>query len=51
MVESRIGPNSLKELLGHADIKTTFNIYAHMTEEAKSRDMSAYEIYIDEAIA
>ena len=51
MVESGIGPNSLKELLGHADIKTTFNIYAHLTEEAKARDMSAYEIYIDDVMA
>ena len=50
MVESGIGPAALKELLGHADITTTYNIYAHLTDDAKARDVSAYEDYIEKAL-
>lgn len=50
MVESGIGPAALKELLGHADITTTYNIYTHLTDEAKANDVSVYEAYIEKAM-
>ncbi|MCR4658231.1 MAG: tyrosine-type recombinase/integrase, partial [Lachnospiraceae bacterium] len=28
-------PKDVQELLGHADVSTTMNIYAHSTREAK----------------
>ena len=28
-------PKDVQELLGHADVSTTMNIYAHATREAK----------------
>lgn len=28
-------PKDVQELLGHADVSTTMNIYAHATKEAK----------------
>ena len=50
MVESGVEPNTLKGLLGHADITTTYNIYVTLTEETKVKDISKFEKYISSII-
>ena len=36
-----------KEQLGHADIKTTLNIYTHLDREYKRRTMDKLDQYLD----
>ena len=35
---------TLQEILGHADIGITMNLYAHVMEETKRRQMAAVEV-------
>ena len=35
LLSSGAAPKDVQELLGHADVSTTMNIYAHPTREAK----------------
>ena len=35
LLSSGAAPKDVQELLGHADVSTTMNIYAHATREAK----------------
>ena len=34
-------PKTLQEVLGHADIGVTMNLYAHVMEETKVEEMNA----------
>ena len=34
-ISNGAAPKDVQELLGHADVSTTMNIYAHATREAK----------------
>ena len=43
-VESGMQPKTLQEILGHADIGITMNLYAHVMEETKRRQMAAVEV-------
>lgn len=40
-VESGMKPKTLQEVLGHADIGVTMNLYAHVMEETKVEEMNA----------
>ena len=35
---------TLQEILGHADIGITMNLYAHVMEDTKRRQMAAVEV-------
>ena len=35
LLSKNAAPKDVQELLGHADVSTTMNIYAHATREAK----------------
>ena len=43
-----MGIKSLSEILGHADIKTTLNLYVHPTMEQKQKEMN--QIYLNEPL-
>ena len=43
-VESGMQPKTLQEILGHADIGITMNLYAHVMEETKRSQMAAVEV-------
>ena len=43
-VESGMQAKTLQEILGHADIGITMNLYAHVMEDTKRRQMTAVEI-------
>lgn len=45
-VESGMQPKTLQEILGHTDISMTMNLYAHVMEETKIRQMQAVQINI-----
>ena len=36
----------IQSLMGHADISTTLQIYASLTEEMKQREMATYQDYV-----
>lgn len=42
-IQAGIDPKSLQMLLGHASIKTTLNIYAHLTEDKKRENISRFD--------
>lgn len=42
-IQAGIDPKSLQMLLGHADIKTTLNVYAHLTEDKKRQTISKFD--------
>jgi len=37
LIEAGIGVKEIQEILGHKDIQTTMNIYAHMTNSMKEK--------------
>ncbi len=43
-IESGMNPKTLQEILGHSDIGMTMNLYAHVMEETKEKEMSLVEI-------
>ena len=45
-IEQGMQPNTLKELLGHASITMTMDLYAHVLPDTKADAMSALEIVI-----
>ena len=47
-VEAGINLKVIQETLGHADIKTTLNIYADATEELKSNEFDKLQGYLQE---
>lgn len=42
-IQAGIDPKSLQMLLGHGDIKTTLNIYAHLTKTKKKENIDRFE--------
>lgn len=46
-VEANVNSKVLQEIMGHADIKTTMNIYVEVTNELKEREFEKYEKYIE----
>lgn len=45
-IESGMNPKTLQEILGHANIGITMNLYAHVMEETKIREMKAVRVVI-----
>ena len=45
--ESGISPRTLMDLMGHADISTSMNIYVTVTGKAKMIEIRAYEDYLE----
>lgn len=46
-VEAGMKPKTLQMLLGHANINITMNLYVHLTEEEKSKEMEKFEVYAE----
>lgn len=42
-IQAGIDPKSLQLLLGHADIKTTLNVYAHLTKDKKQENIKRFD--------
>ena len=38
----------IQDVLGHADISTTMNIYTDATKELKERELSSYSAYLEQ---
>jgi site-specific recombinase XerD len=48
LCESGINVKVIQDILGHADIGTTMDIYVDVTKEIKDREIAAYESYLKE---
>lgn len=46
LIEAGVNIKVIQEILGHADIKTTMNIYADATDELKEREIKKLEEYL-----
>lgn len=46
-VEAGMKPKTLQMILGHANINVTMNLYVHLTDEEKVKEMEKFEIYSD----
>lgn len=50
MVESNINIKVIQEILGHADITTTLNIYTDITKSMRDREFKTFEDFMKETI-
>ncbi len=48
MCESGVNIKVIQDVLGHADISTTMNIYADVTKDAKQKEFSTFSGYLKE---
>lgn len=39
-------PKEVQELLGHSDVSTTMNVYAHVTREAKKKSAKLLDMVV-----
>lgn len=42
-IEAGMEPKTLQEILSHASISTTMDIYVHVTKESKAKEMGCLE--------
>ena len=42
-IEAGMKPKTLQEILGHANIGITMNLYVHITEEEKEKEIKKFE--------
>ena len=47
LFEAGLPIQEVKERLGHSDIKTTMNIYTHVTKKAKEKSAEKFAAYIE----
>lgn len=47
LFEAGVSIKEVQDRLGHSDIKTTMNIYAHVTEKAKEAAIQKFESYLN----
>lgn len=43
VIEAGMNPNTLQEILGHANIGVTMNLYVHITEDEKEKEIKKFE--------
>ena len=41
-------PKTLQQILGHSNINITMNLYVHVTDEEKAKEMQKFEDYANE---
>ena len=46
LCEAGVNVKIIQDVLGHADISTTMNIYADATKEMKDKEFSTFEEYL-----
>ena len=46
-IEGGMTPKTLQEILGHANIGTTMDIYVHVTEDSKAREINGIETMLN----
>jgi len=51
LIESGIDMKTLSELLGHQQMSTTANIYAHVSERMRERSLAALNQAVAEAVS
>lgn len=49
-VEAGTNLKVLQDVLGHADVRTTMNVYAEATEDLKQKEFEKYNLYLNKAI-
>lgn len=42
-IETGMKPKTLQEILGHANIGITMNLYVHITEDEKEKEIKKFE--------
>ena len=42
-IEAGMKPKTLQEILGHSNINTTMNLYVHITEDEKKKEIQKFE--------
>ncbi|WP_397540231.1 tyrosine-type recombinase/integrase [Rummeliibacillus pycnus] len=47
LFEAGVSIKEVQDRLGHSDVKTTMNIYAHVTEKAKEVAIQKFESYLN----
>ena len=48
LCEAGVNMKVIQDILGHADISTTMNIYTDATKELKERELSSYSAYLEQ---
>ena len=44
-IEAGMRPKTLQQILGHSSINITMNLYVHVTDEEKTKEMQKFEEY------
>lgn len=44
-IEAGMKPKTLQEILGHANIGVTMNLYVHITEDEKEKEIKKFEAF------
>lgn len=44
-IEAGMRPKTLQQILGHSSINITMNLYVHVTDEEKTKEMKKFETY------
>ena len=47
-IEAGMRPKTLQQILGHYSMNTTMNLYVHVTDEEKAKEMRKLEDYTAE---
>ena len=45
LIEAAMRPKTLQQLLGHSDINITMNLYVHVTDDEKKKEIKKLEDY------
>lgn len=50
LVQAEVSPSTIQQQMGHASIKTTLDIYTHISESFKQNDLKKYNDYISNVV-
>lgn len=50
LILAGVAPVTVKDLMGHASIRITLDIYTHITEEFKENDMNKYNDFLKNTV-